>query len=360
MTKTIFLLPRDGIGPEVLGEASRVLDVLRHDRGLDVRTHSDYLGGAAIARYSVSLAAETLAKAPESALVIMGSVGGPQWSRSSDEHRPEQWLLSLRKGLGLFANFRPARCFPALSDASTLKLKFVERLDIMIMRELTGGVHFGEPHGIRLLPDGPTEGIEYPALLELGDPAYCRRRVPSGTAAWQTGLLGRKKQCHGVRTVVAGRGDSAAHGPVSGRQAQPHLLDNCAMQLVKFPKQFEVMLTDNLFGDLLSEEAAMLTGSLSMLPSASIGKWDQLGLYDPIHGAAPDIAGKGIANPCAAVLSLAMALRTQLQREDLATRIEAAVSSALNVGYRTRDLPMGNAAKVVRPRGMGDAILESL
>jgi 3-isopropylmalate dehydrogenase len=359
MTKTILLLPGDGIGPEVLAEASRVLDALRKNHGLDVSTQADSLGGAAIDRYGVPLADETLAKAKESTLVIMGSVGGPKWT-TVYKHRPEQGLLNLRKGLGLFANFRPAKCFPALADASSLKREFIEGLDLMIVRELTGGVYFGEPRGISTLPDGQREGLNTQRyttseIHRIAHAAFTAarqraRRVCSveKSNVMESGLLWREEV-------------TELHAAQYPDVELSHMYsDNCAMQLVKFPKQFDVIVTDNLFGDLLSDAAAMLTGSLGMLPSAAIGKLDRPGLYEPIHGSAPDIAGKGIANPCATILSVAMALGMQLGRPDLAELVEQAVSAALNDGYRTRDLIAGPNAKIVGTREMGEAIVERL
>ncbi len=359
MTKSILLLPGDGIGPEVLAEACRVLDTLRERHGLDVVTHTDCLGGAALDRYGVPLADDTLHRARESALVIMGSVGGPQWSVSYDK-RPEQGLLNLRKGLGLYANIRPAQCFEALTQASSLKPEYVEGLDIVIVRELIGGVYFSEPRGITTLPDGQRVGINTQRyttneIHRIAHVAFRLARQRAGRVCsveksnvMESGLLWREEV-------------TALHSKHYADVALTHMYsDNCAMQLVKYPKQFDVILTDNLFGDLLSDAAAMLTGSLGMLPSASLGELHQPGLYEPIHGSAPDIAGKGIANPSATILSLAMALRLQLDREDLATRVEQAVRKALNDGYRTRDLIADANAKIVGTRGMGSAVIERL
>jgi 3-isopropylmalate dehydrogenase len=359
VTKSILLLPGDGIGPEVLAEASRVLDALRENHGLDVETQTDCLGGAAIDRYGVPLSEDTLQRARESALVIMGSVGGPQWNVPYDK-RPEQGLLNLRKGLGLYANIRPAQCFEALTQASSLKPEYVDGLDLVIIRELTGGIYFGEPRGITTLPDGQRQGVNTQrySTSEIHRIAHVAFRLARQRArrvcsveksnVMESGLLWREEV-----TVV--------HAKHYGDVTLTHMYaDNCAMQLVKYPKQFDVILADNLFGDLLSDEAAMLTGSLGMLPSASLGEPGQPGLYEPIHGSAPDIAGNGIANPCATILSLAMALRLQLDRHDLATRVEQAVRKALNDGYRTRDLIASDGAKVVGTSGMGRAVIERL
>jgi 3-isopropylmalate dehydrogenase len=359
VTKSILLLPGDGIGPEVLAEACRVLDALRENHGLKVETQMDCLGGAAIDRYGVPLSDDTLQRARESALVIMGSVGGPQWSVPYDK-RPEQGLLNLRKGLGLYANIRPARCFEALTQASSLKPEYVEGLDLVIVRELIGGIYFSEPRGITTLPDGQRQGVNTQrySTSEIHRIAHVAFRLARERAhrvcsveksnVMESGLLWREEV-------------TAVHASHYSDVTLTHMYsDNCAMQLVKYPKQFDVILTDNLFGDLLSDAAAMLTGSLGMLPSASLGELNQPGLYEPIHGSAPDIAGKGIANPCATILSLAMALRLQLDRHDLAIRVEQAVRKALNDGYRTRDLIASESVKIVGTSGMGRAVIERL
>jgi 3-isopropylmalate dehydrogenase len=359
MTDSILLLPGDGIGPEVLGQAARVLDALRDGHGLDVTTHEDVLGGAAIDRYGVPLADETLEKARAAKLVIMGSVGGPQWTMPYDK-RPEQGLLNLRKGMGLYANLRPATCFPALANASSLKRELVEGLDIMFVRELIGGVYFGEPRGIETLPDGERRGFNTQSYTssEIHRVAHvaftlARQRAHrvcsvEKSNVMESGLLWREEV-----TAI-----QKLHYP---DVSLTHMYsDNCAMQLVRAPKQFDIILTDNLFGDMLSDEAAMLTGSLGMLPSAALGDPGGPGLYEPIHGSAPDIAGKGIANPCATILSLAMALRLQLGRPDLAGLVESAVSKSLDDGYRTRDLIGGEDARIVSTSAMGDAVLERL
>jgi 3-isopropylmalate dehydrogenase len=359
MTDSILLLPGDGIGPEVLAQASRVLDALRNGHGLDVTTQEDVLGGAAIDRYGVPLAEETLQKARASTLVIMGSVGGPEWNMPYDK-RPEQGLLNLRKGLGLYANLRPAICFPALADASSLKREFVEGLDIMFVRELIGGVYFGEPRGIEFLASGERRGFNTQSYTSsevhrIAHVAFTLARQRSNRVCsveksnvMESGLLWREEV-------------TAIHQAHYQDVVLTHMYsDNCAMQLVKAPKQFDVILTDNLFGDMLSDEAAMLTGSLGMLPSAALGEPGSPGLYEPIHGSAPDIAGKGIANPCATILSLALALRFQLARPDLAELVEAAVSKTLDDGYRTADLIAGANAKKVGTTAMADAVIERL
>jgi 3-isopropylmalate dehydrogenase len=289
----------------------------------------------------------------------MGSVGGPQWNVPYDK-RPEQGLLSLRKGLGRYANIRPARCFEALTQASSLKPEYIAGLDLVVVRELIGGIYFGEPRGIARLPDGQRQGTNTQRystseIHRIAHVAFRLARQRAGRVCsveksyvMESGLLWREE----VTTL------HSIHYP---DVALTHMYaDNCAMQLVKQPKQFDVILTDNLFGDLLSDAAAMLTGSLGMLPSASLGEPGQPGLYEPIHGSAPDIAGKGVANPCAAILSLAMALRLQLNRPDLAELVERGVCEALNDGYRTRDLIAGDDAKTVGTTAMGSAVIERL
>ncbi|KPP83110.1 MAG: 3-isopropylmalate dehydrogenase LeuB [Oceanicaulis sp. HLUCCA04] len=356
----LLLLPGDGIGPEVLAETRRVINVLNahHGLGLDVETGD--IGGASIERHGTSLTASVLDLARASHAVLMGAVGGPQWADMAFELRPEQGLLNLRKGLGLFANLRPAYCFDALADASTLKRGVIEGLDILIVRELIGGVYFGEPRGIEILPDGTRRGfntqsyttaeIERVARTAFDLARQRDSRVCSVEKAnvMESGVVWRE-------TVTALQASEYPDVALSHMYA-----DNCAMQLVRNPRQFDVILTDNLFGDILSDEAGMLTGSLGMLPSAALGETGAPGLYEPIHGSAPDIAGKGVANPCAAILSLAMALRYQLGRPDLAALTETAVSEVLNAGYRTADLLGGEGSCVVGTQGMGRAIAERL
>jgi 3-isopropylmalate dehydrogenase len=354
----LLLLSGDGIGPEVLEQAERVISRLNRDFGLGAEIEHGLLGGASIDAHGIPLTADTLRLAMASDAVLMGAVGGPRWASVAYDRRPEQGLLNLRNGLEVFANFRPAKCFAALADASTLKREIVLGLDLIFVRELIGGVYFGEPRGIETLPDGERRGFNTQSYTDREirrvatvafDLARGRgRRLCSVDKAnvMESGLLWREE----VTTL-----GTANYPDVS----LTHMYaDNCAMQLVRAPRQFDVILTDNLFGDLLSDAAAMLTGSLGMLPSAAMGYSGKPGLYEPIHGSAPDIAGRGLANPCAAILSLAMALRLGLEREDLADRIEKGVARALEDGYRTRDLDGGS--HVVGTAGMGDAILSRL
>ena len=348
---SLLLLPGDGIGPEVTREVRRVAQVLTPDLAIEERP----FGGASFDALGTPLSDETLALAKASGAVLMGAVGGPKWAGSPRHLRPEAGLLALRAGMAVFANLRPALCFGALADASTLKREVVEGLDIMIVRELTGGVYFGQPRGIETLADGQKRGVDTQVYTTSEiervsrvafDLARGRRnKVTSAEKSnvMESGLLWRE-----VVTALHAR-------QFSDVKLEHMLADNAAMQLVKNPRQFDVILTDNLFGDLLSDEAAQLTGSLGMLPSAAIGAAGSPGLYEPIHGSAPDIAGQGVANPLAAILSFAMALRWSLDRADLADRLTAAVETALTRGARTRDLggTLGTAA-------MADAVLAAL
>jgi 3-isopropylmalate dehydrogenase len=348
---TLLLLPGDGIGPEVIAEVRRVAERLYPGLALQSRP----FGGASYDELGTPLSEETLALARAADAVLMGAVGGPKWADAPRALRPEAGLLGLRLGMGVFANLRPALCFPALADASTLKRHVVEGLDIMIVRELTGGVYFGQPRGVETLPDGQRRAVDTQVyataeIERVSRVAFdlARGRKNKVTSAeksnvMETGLLWRQ---------VVG----ALHARDYPDVILEHMLaDNAAMQLVKNPRQFDVILTDNLFGDILSDEAAQLTGSLGMLPSAAIGLPGTPGLYEPIHGSAPDIAGRGVANPLAAILSFAMALRWSLARPDLADRLTAAVDAALQAGARTPDLggELGTTA-------MADAVLARL
>jgi 3-isopropylmalate dehydrogenase len=298
-------------------------------------------GGASIDAAGVPIADETVAAAKAADAVLMGAVGGPQWAGAARDKRPEAGLLRLRKEMAVFANLRPALCFEALADASPLKRDLVSGLDILIVRELTGGVYFGEPRGIETLPSGERRGVD----TQVYTTGEIRRiaRVAFETARKRRGLVHSAEKSNVMETGLLWKQEvTALHAAEYADVRLEHILaDNCAMQLVKQPKQFDVIVTDNLFGDILSDEAAMLTGSIGLLPSAALGEAGKPGLYEPVHGSAPDIAGQGIANPLAAILSLAMAFRLSLGRADLADRIEAAVRKALDQGARTRDLGGG-------------------
>jgi 3-isopropylmalate dehydrogenase len=348
---TLLLLPGDGIGPEVISEVKRVAERLTNDLTID----EGPFGGSSYDALGAPLTDATLARAKASDAVLMGAVGGPKWAGAPRHLRPEAGLLALRAGMEVFANLRPAICFPPLADASTLKREVVEGLDLMIVRELTGGVYFGQPRGIETLPNGEQRGVDTQVyttheIERVARVAFelARKRRGKVTSAeksnvMETGFLWRE--------VV-----TALHAREFADVALEHMLaDSAAMQLVRNPRQFDVLVTDNLFGDILSDEAAQLTGSLGMLPSAALGEAGKPGLYEPIHGSAPDIAGQGIANPLAAILSFEMALRWSLGRPDLADRLGGAVAAALEGGARTRDI--GGA---MTTREMGDAVLAGL
>ena len=334
MTQTLLLLPGDGIGPEVAAAATRVAEVVAPD----LLIQSDLVGGAAYDAHGTPLTGETLARAKVSDAVLMGAVGGPQWSDVARHHRPEMGLLGLRKGLDVFANLRPAYCFPALASASSLKPEIVEGLDIMIVRELTGGVYFGEPRGIDTDESGVRRGYEMsiytaPEIERIA-------RVAFDIARGRTGRVTSVEKSNVMESGLFWRQEVTALHKAEGEGVElSHMLaDACAMELVRNPKQFDVILGGNLFGDILSDAAAMLTGSIGMLPSASIGAPGTPGLFEPVHGSAPDIAGEGLANPCAMILSLEMALRWSLGRTEAADRVRDAVAAALIDGARTRDL----------------------
>ena len=355
MIRTLLLLPGDGIGPEVTAEAVRVVDRLNRDAALDVVVDTANFGGIGIDRDGLPLTPATLAAAKAADAVLMGAVGGPQWADAPYDKRPEAGLLALRAGMGVFANLRPARCFAALADASSLKREHVEGLDILFVRELTGGVYFGAPRGISDIGAGARRGVN----THVYTSAEIRRvaRVAFELAAGRSGRVCSADKANVMEAGLLWRQEVQALRDADYRDIElSHMLaDNTAMQLVKNPRQFDIILTDNLFGDILSDEAAMLTGSLGMLPSAALGAVDAPGLFEPIHGSAPDIAGQGIANPCASILSLALALRYSLGRPDLAARVEAAVEAALDAGARTRDL-----GGTLGTQAMGDAVLDRL
>ncbi len=354
MTKTLLLLPGDGIGPEVTAVARRVAGRLIN-AGLALDISEALFGGAAIDAEGAPISEATIEKALASDAVLMGAVGGPAWASQPFGNRPEAGLLKLRARMNVYANLRPARCFPALADASSLKRIFVEGLDILFIRELTGGVYFGEPRGVETLENGERRGVNTHSYTS----SEIRRvaRVAFALARGRSGAVVSAEKGNVMEAGLFWREEVQALRDAEYPDIRlTHMLaDNMAMQLVKNPKQFDTILTDNLFGDILSDEAAMLTGSLGMLPSAAIGDEGRPGLYEPIHGSAPDIAGRGVANPCAAILSLAMALRHSLARPDLAEKVEAAVSTALDGGARTADL--GGSLGTV---AMGDAVLAHL
>ena len=359
---TILFLPGDGIGPEIMEQVKRVIGWLAA-RGIEIGIEEDLVGGAAYDRHGTPLTEETLEKARRIGTVMFGAVGGPQYDDLPFEKKPERGLLRLRKELGLFANLRPAIVFPALADASSLKRELVEGLDILILRELTGGVYFGEPRGIEELPDGEKRAVD----TQVYTSPEIRRiaRVAFELARQRQGRVTSVEKANVMYTGVLWRQVvQEVHDAEFPDVALGHMYaDNCAMQLVRQPKQFDVIVTDNLFGDLLSDAAAMLTGSLGMLPSASLGAPGADGrrkaLYEPVHGSAPDIAGQDKANPLACILSFAMLLRYSLDLGAEADRLERAVAAVLEKGYRTPDIAQPGTTPV-GTSGMGDRLLAEL
>jgi 3-isopropylmalate dehydrogenase len=360
--RKVLVLPGDGIGPEIMGEVMRVIEFFDRRHLASFEVSEGLVGGAAYEASGTPLTEETLARAQASDAVLFGSVGGPKWETLPFELQPERGLLKLRKEMDLFANLRPALVFEALADASTLKRDLVAGLDIMIVRELTGGIYFGEPRGVETLPDGSRRGINTEVYTE----AEIERGVRAGFE------LARKRQrrlCEVDKANVMESGilwrDVArrVHADYPDVELSFMYADNCAMQLVRNPKQFDVIVTSNLFGDLLSDCAAMLTGSLGMLPSASLGAADATGrrkaLYEPVHGSAPDIAGKGVANPLACILSFAMMLRYSFDLAEEADLVEKAVADALAAGARTADILQPGTVRI-STREMGDTILREL
>jgi 3-isopropylmalate dehydrogenase len=351
----IALLPGDGIGPEILREAVRLLDALRTD-GLKIETEQAPVGGAAYDASGDPLPAFTLALAKSADAVLFGAVGGPRYDALPRDKRPEKAILGLRKECDFFANLRPATVFPELADASTLKPEVVSGLDIMIVRELTGDIYFGQPRGITG-EKGSRVGFNTMHYTE----AQIRRILHVGfrTARQRGRRLCSVDKMNVLETTQLWRDIAEEIAPEYPDVELTHMLvDNCAMQLVRNPRQFDVLVTGNMFGDILSDEASMLTGSIGMLPSASLDA-NGKGLYEPIHGSAPDIAGKGVANPLAQILSMAMMFRYTFGRADVAARIEGAVRKALASGLRTADI----AARGTKPcttAEMGTAVLKAL
>ena len=350
---SLLLLPGDGIGPEITAQVERVAARLANDLTIDQRP----FGGASFEEHGEPLTEETLGAALASDAVLMGAVGGPGgvWPGAPRDKRPEAGLLALRKAMDVYANLRPAICFDALADASALKPELVAGLDILIVRELTGGVYFGEPRFIETLADGQKRAVD----TQVYTTSEIERvaRVAFQMARGRKGKVTSCEKANVMETGVLWREVvSALHErEFSDVELQHMLADAAAMELVRRPSQFDVIVTDNLFGDILSDEAAQLTGSLGMLPSAALSDAGKPGLYEPIHGSAPDIAGKGWANPLAAILSFEMALRWSLGRPDLADRLYAAVKAALDGGARTRDI--GGTMSTTE---MADAVLSRL
>ncbi len=352
----IALLPGDGIGPEVVGEAKKILKVLESGMGLKISLDTAPVGGSGYEATGHPLPADTLKAAIAADAILLGAVGGPKWEKIDFSLRPERALLGLRSELQLFANLRPAKIFSALVDASTLKREVVEGLDIMVVRELTGGIYFGEPRGIETLADGTRRGVNTLVYTE----AEIERIVK---VAFETALKRNKKVMSVDKANVlesTGLWREVAEQVAKGYPdvSLDHIyVDNCAMQLVRAPKQFDVIVTTNMFGDILSDQASMLTGSIGMLPSASLG--GKTAMYEPIHGSAPDIAGQDLANPLATILSVGMMFKHSFEREEPNLWIESAVESVLAAGYRTRDI-MSKGMKEVGTVEMGDCVAREL
>ena len=359
----LLLLPGDGIGPEVMAEAKLVIKWLNKRNVATFNLEEDVVGGAAYEKHKQAVSDKTMDKALKADAVLFGAVGGPKWAKVPYEARPEAGLLRLRKDLGLFANLRPAICYPALADASSLKRELIEGLDIMIVRELTGGVYFGEPKEIVTLENGEKRAVdtqvyttsEIERITRVAfDLAKKRRKLVHSADknnVMRSGVLWKEV----VTEVHAKEG--------KGIELQHILADACAMQLVRNPTQFDVIVTDNLFGDMLSDEAAMLTGSIGMLPSAALGPADKKGrrkaMYEPVHGSAPDIAGTGKANPIAMIASLGMALRYSFDQPEAADLVDRAIAGVLDSGLRTGDI-MQPKMKQAGTAEMGKAILKEL
>lgn len=364
MAFNLLLLPGDGIGPEVMGEVKKLVDWMNKTGLLKCETETDLVGGAAYDAHKAAISDAAMKRALAADAVLFGAVGGPQWDAVPYEARPEAGLLRLRKELALFANLRPAICYPALAEASSLKRELVEGLDIVIVRELTGGVYFGEPKEIVTLENGEKRAVDTQVyttheIERIGRVAFelARKRNNKVTSSEKRNVM--------KSGVLWNQVISALHKREYPDVTLEHqLADALGMQLVRYPKQFDVIVTDNLFGDMLSDVAAMLTGSLGMLPSASLGAEDpatgkRKALYEPVHGSAPDIAGKGLANPIAMMGSFAMALRYSFGLGQEADLVEKAISTVLDQGLRTKDIaaPGQNAVSTME---MGDAILKTV
>jgi 3-isopropylmalate dehydrogenase len=362
-TYNLLLLPGDGIGPEVMAEVERLVSWLNARGGATVNVEKDLVGGCAFDAHGQAISDDTRKRALGADAVMLGAVGGPKWDGVPYEVRPEAGLLRLRKDMELFANLRPAICYPALADASSLKRDIVDGLDLMIVRELTGGVYFGEPKEIVTLENGQKRAVDTQVYTTSEIERIAR-------VAFELARKRRNKVASSEKRNVMRSGVlwhevvSALHKRDYADVELAHILaDNCAMQLVRAPKQFDVIVTDNLFGDMLSDEAAMLTGSLGMLPSASLGAADGSGkrkaLYEPVHGSAPDIAGQGAANPIAMVASFAMALRYSFDLGREAGMVEKAIADVLDKGLRTGDIMQDGMTKV-STTAMGEAIIAAM
>jgi 3-isopropylmalate dehydrogenase len=358
MTYKIAVLPGDGIGPEVMNEGIQVLKQVAKVYGLAVELEEGIVGGASIDVHGRPLTDSVLRLAKESDAVLLGAMGGPKWDGLDYSVRPERALLALRQELGLFANLRPVKLFSALASASSLKRSVVEGTDLLVVRELTGGIYFGRPKGVTKLPDGTERGVNTevyttPEIERIAHVAFqaALKRRKKVTSVDKANVLEVTELWRKVVTRI--HKDEG----YAGVELEHMLVDNCAMQLIRNPKQFDVLVTTNMFGDILSDEAAMLTGSIGMLPSASLG--GKAGMYEPVHGSAPDITGQDKANPLATILSIALLLRHSLDQSAAADRIEKAVEDVLNEGYRTADIQEKDC-RVVGCKAMGRLVRDKL
>ena len=357
MSKSVLILPGDGIGPEIVTEAEKVLNALMQKHGLDLSTKHGLIGGSAIDETGLPLPEETLALGKQSDAILLGAVGGPKWDSIERSLRPERGLLAIRAGLDLYANLRPAMLYEELAEASSLKPEVIGALDIMFVRELTSGIYFGQPRGIRTLDDGQREGFNTLVYKESEIERIAH-------TAFDVAMKRNKKVCSVDKANVLEATELWREVVTRVAKDYPEIslehmyVDNAAMQLVRDPGQFDVIVTTNMFGDILSDLASMLTGSIGMLPSASLNA-EGKGMYEPIHGSAPDIAGKNIANPLATIISAAMMLRYSLAESAQADRIEQAVRKVLENGLRTADI-YSEGMKKVSTSEMGDAVVASL
>ena len=359
----LLILPGDGIGPEAVDEVKKIIDFLNKKNCFSIIVEEDLVGGACLDKNKVPIKEETIEKAKKSDAVLLGAVGGPKWDNLPFKERPEQGLLKLRSDLELFANLRPAISFEPLIHASSLKPEIIKDLDILIVRELTGGVYFGEPRGIENLGDGNKKGFNTQVytsyeIVRVARVAFelAKKRKKTVTSVEKSNVMESGKLWKEEVTKL-------------GKKDYPEIdlnhmyADNCAMQLIRQPKQFDIILTDNLFGDILSDAAAMLTGSLGILPSASLNylKGNKIvsSLYEPVHGSAPDIAGKNIANPLATIMSFSMMLKYSFNNEKLSKILEQSIINVLNKGYRTQDIYNKGSTKVSTDQ-MGDLIIKEL
>ncbi len=357
MSKKVLVLPGDGIGPEIVSVAVNILNELNQQDNLNLTIDAAIVGGAAYDEYGTPLPESTLEAARNADAVLLGAVGGPKWEPLDISVRPEKALLGLRSELQLFGNLRPAILYPQLADASSLKAELVANLDILIVRELTGGIYFGQPRGIKELDNGEKQGINTYVYSEseirrIGRLAFesARKRGKRLCSVDKANVLEVTELWREVMTTLA--------NDYPDVELSHMYVDNAAMQLIREPKQFDVIVTGNMFGDILSDAAAMLTGSIGMLPSASLDA-NGKGMYEPIHGSAPDIAGKGLANPCGTIASAAMLLRHSLKLEEEATKIERAIHETIAAGVRTADIA-GDAGQFASTAEMTEAIIQRL